>query len=417
MLFTMATEPGANRWQSAQVVIQTLATGARQVVLRGGGAAQYMPTGHIAYAVGETLLAVPFDLENRRPAGGPVPVVEGVLRGLNNNGRAAFAFSASGSFAYIPANSSPGAFSERTLALVDRNGNATPLALPPAPYYHPRFSPDGSRLLIGTDDGMEAIVWIYELKGGGAARRLTFGGRNTSPIWTPDGRRVTFHSDREGDLGMFWQPADGSGPAERLTKPEPGIDHRPEAWSPDGRTLAFLVATGGGAGLGAGDIWTLSVDGERTAKPLVEGPIVNQRFTAFSPDGRWFAYVSTEVGGRMETFVQPFPPTGAKYQVPTDAGRTPVWSPSGREILFDSANRIAAIEVETAPTFKFGKPVLLPVQRPILGGPGRNFDVSSDGKQFIVVLPGATSTGDPNRGQINVTLNWFEELRQRVPVN
>ena len=119
----------------------------------------------------------------------------------------------------------------------------------------------------------------------------------------------------------------------------------------------------------------------------------------------------------METFVQPFPPTGAKYQVST-GGRTPVWGPSGRDLLFASAeDRIVSVDVQTVPAFTFGKPVPLPIERAILGGPGRNFDITPDGKQLIVVRPSTESRDDSLSRQIHVTLNWFEELRQRVPPN
>jgi serine/threonine-protein kinase len=420
LLFTHATEGGVGRWDSAEVIIQSLDAPDRRVVFRGGSAARYLTSGHIAYAVGSTLFAVPFDLDNRRVSGGPVLVLENLLRGPNNTGIAYYAASANGSLVSLPTGVGQGnlAIRERLLAIADRDGRVARLPLPPAAYYHPRVSPDGRQLLVGTDDGTEAIVWIYDLARGGVLRRLTFEGRNTSPIWTPDARRVTFNSDREGDLGMFWQPSDGSGPAERLSKPEPGIEHRPESWSPDGRTLAFLVTGGGGGGLGQGDIWTLSIEGDRTPQPLVEVPF-NQRFVAFAPDGRWFAYVSTEVGGRMQAFVQPFPPTGAKYQITTDGGRTPLWSSNGREIFYDQdgTDRIFTLELITAPTFTIGKPRMLPIERAMLGGPGRNFDTTPDGKQFVIVLPASDSVGDPARGQLDITLNWFEELKRLVPVN
>ena len=142
LLFTMTTEQGATRWDTSEIVMQTLATGERDLVLRGGSAAKYVPTGHVVYAAGETILAVPFDLRSRTALGGPIPIADGVQRGGNNNGMASFAFSASGSFAFVRSGASSSYISrERTLAMADRKGNVQPLALPPAPYYHPRISP------------------------------------------------------------------------------------------------------------------------------------------------------------------------------------------------------------------------------------------------------------------------------------
>ena len=416
LLFTLATQAGNERWDTAQIVVQSLRSGERKVVLQGGAAARYVPTGHLVYAISGTLLAVPFDLDRREVRGSPVPLVEGVRRGPNNSGAALFSVSNDGTLAYAPGPATGSAMpGERTLAFLDRSGQIDPLPLPPQPYYHPRFSPDGKRLVVGTDNGKEAVVMIHDLTAGEAPRRLTFGGRNTSPVWTPDGERVAFLSDRDGDLSIFWQASNGAGVAARLTKAIPGVEHRPEAWTRDGSALAFLVTTGGGAGLGAGDIWTVSPrQGE--PKPLVDGPF-NQRFSAFSPDNRWLAYTSTEVGGRMEVFVQPFPPTGAKFQISNDGGQRPVWSPDGRELFYNqpsnqpSANRIVGIEIQTSPAFRAGKAVPIPFGQAVVFGPGTNFDIHPDGKRFVVVLE------DPKRqaDQFHVVLNWTEELKQRVP--
>src|SRR5262249_16940374 len=146
---------------------------------------------------------------------------------------------------------------KKTLALADRDGKIQPLGLSPQDYYHPRISPDGKQLAVGTDDGSEAVIWIQDIKSGGPPRRLTFGGRNRYPVWTPDGRRITFMSDREGDRSIFWQPADGSGTAERLSKAEAAVDHRPEAWSPDGKILSFRTTAQ------LGDIWMLPRTGDQ----------------------------------------------------------------------------------------------------------------------------------------------------------
>ena len=426
VLFTVpAGQAGPTRWDWAQVVVQSVGSQERKVVWRGGSAARYLPSGHLVYAVGNVVFAVPFDLKRREVRGAPVPVVQGVLR-LDTPVAVAptFAVSRNGALIYVPgstvSNTSP-----TTLALVGRDGSVHPLGLAPRPYHHPRISPDGHNLAFETDDGKEAVIWVYGLSGGGPPRQLTFGGRNRSPIWTPDGRRITFASDRDGIISLFWQAADGSGTAEQLLKGEATTPWRPEAWAPDGKTLAF-VPDGGIA-----DSWTLTLGGESKPKKLVESP-GNKRYTEFSRDGRWFAYSSTEARPDASTFyifVQPFPPTGAKYRLTTTGARSAVWSPDGKELYYaetsvdspNSAGHLVAVAIRTQPTFSVGTPTPLPIGEGVqFMGTGRQYDITPDGKQFVVALDASTSatpggTRRPPPTQINVVVNWLEELKQRVP--
>src|SRR5262249_55499568 len=160
-----------------------------------------------------TLFAVPFDLRRLAVTGGQVPVVEGVRRTTSATGTAQFSFSNNGSLIYVPGPASTAA-TQQDLTLTDRKGGVEVLKLPPVTYAAPRISPDGKSVAFGIEDGKEAAVWIYELSGARSMRRLTVGGANRYPVWTPDGKRIAFQSDREGDFGIFWQLADGSGMAE-----------------------------------------------------------------------------------------------------------------------------------------------------------------------------------------------------------
>jgi Tol biopolymer transport system component len=238
---------------------------------------------------------------------------------------------------------------------------------------------------------------------------LTFGGGNWNPLWTRDGKRIIFTSTREGgsDLKVFWQPADGSASAEKLTD-EKGVIGA-ESVSSDGKTIAVRIK---------GQINTLSPGGDRKMQSLIEPPVNTGVSTAtFSPDGKWVAY--TQFGARTEVYVQPFPPTGAKYLVGNNAG-APLWSPDGKQLFYLQPQaglfQIVAVDIQTQPSFVIGKATSLPIEGLRSGGTARTYDITPDGKQFIVTMPPEVGQLSGQTHQINVVLNWFTELQQRVPV-
>jgi len=286
VLFTLAAGTGASRWDQAHIVVHSLASGERKTLIEGASDARYLPTGHIVYALGGALFAVPFDERRLEVTGGAVPIVEGVRRAAGGGtGVAHFSVSDTGSLIFIPGPVASTSVARGALALIDRNGDAEPLKLPAGTYESPRVSPDGRHVAYATDDGKDAIVWIYELSGTSVPRRLTFGGRNRFPIWSADGQRIAFQSDRDGDLGIFWQRADGTGTAERLTKPDQGTAHVPEAWSPTGERFSFSLIKESDVSL-----WMFSLP-DKKAAPFGEVRSADLLNSAFSPDGRWVAYV------------------------------------------------------------------------------------------------------------------------------
>ena len=238
-------------------------------------------------------------------------------------GRAAhFSFSNTGSLVYVP-----GPTPVQDLLLIDRGGHAEALKLPPGRVEFPRVSPDGKRVAFGATDGKEAVVSIYDLSGASSVVRLTYGGNNRFPVWSGDGNYVAFQSDRNGDPAVFRQPVNG-GPAERLTTPDPGTFHVPESWSPNGEVLLFSATKGFVTSL-----WMLSLK-DRVARPF--GDVKESSLATdatFSPDGRWVAYQIGHAGVvEATTYVQPFPPTGNKYQIA--AGGRPLWSHDSKRLFF-----------------------------------------------------------------------------------
>jgi serine/threonine-protein kinase len=402
-----------------RLVVQTSTPGERKTLIDEASDGRYLPTGHMVYAVEGKLLAVSFDVRSLKVTSTPVPVIEGVARtALTATGSmtslAQWSVSTTGSLVYIPGPAADSLFLYN-LALLDRTGRTELLQLPPNAYESPRFSPDGRRIAFGINDGKNVDVWIYDLTGTNAVRRLTFGGRNRSPIWSPDGQHLAFQSDREGDLAIFSQRADLSGTAERLTKPDAGTSHVPESWSPRGDVLSFSVEKDSRFSL-----WILSLRDKR-ATPFGAAASDIPAASAFSSDGRWVAYQTGHRSGadvRPTVFAQPFPATGAMHQIPNSGG-APVWSGDGRDLFYTVGPRewvVASVTLQ--PSFAAGNPIRLPNGELQVWRPDwrRHHDMTRDGRR-IGLIPSDKSLIPGNTRLIQVVLNWFEELKQRVPVN
>jgi WD40 repeat protein len=408
-----AGQLGAGQLDLGRVVIESLKTHERRTLVERASDARYVPTGHIVYALDGVLFALPFDVDRLAATGQGVRVVDGVRKASFPTGTAQFSVSDTGTLIYVPGPVSASR-SRVDLALIDRKGTIEPLNMPPGPYEAVRVSPDGRRVAFGSDDGKEAIVWVHELSGSSAPRRLTFGGRNKFPVWSADGERIAFQSDREGDRGIFWHRADG-GRAERLTKAAAGTAHVPESWSKDG-ILLFTVTKGATISL-----WTLST---RDGKQQPFGSVQSSTPTCavFSPDGRWVAYAATELGRALRPFstvyVQPFPPTGVTHQVSRDDdGHHPIWSHDGKELVYvPGPGRLAVTRVTTQSGFTMTPPTMLPAAG-IMGPPSivRNHDIMPDGARFLGLTGSDDDQSQSTGRQLHVVLNWFEELKRLVP--
>jgi serine/threonine-protein kinase len=246
-------------------------------------------------------------------------------------------------------------------------------------------------------------IWLYDL-GRDTLTRLTFGdGDSATSVWTPDGKRIVFRGSQNR---LFWQSADGSAGAEALTTSELSAYSVPSSLSPDGQVLAFLLANPNTGN----DIYTLSLK-DRKWQPFVRTPS-NETAPRFSLDGHFIAYASDE-SGRAEIYVRPYPGPGGKWQVSTEGGTEPVWNPKGRELFYRNGNKMMAVDVTTQPTFSVGKPKML-FEGPYVPTPRSfpNYDVSPDGQRFLMLKAADQSQ---ESAQINVVLNWFEELKQKVP--
>ena len=291
------------------------------------------------------------------------------------------------------------------LAWVDREGREEPL---PLEGWEPRVSPDGRSVAV-TMYGSNSDVWISELASETSGSRITNDPRiDHRPLWTPTGERVVFQSGRDGSPAVYQRNADGTGPVDKLLRWEGPGQPGPRAWSPDGRLLFTYGASG------AEDIGLLTIEGDERWEPLLQTES-GESAPTISPDGDWIAYVSDETG-QSEIYVQRFPNLGEKRPISTAGGDQPLWSHDGRELFYvEGGKRMMSVSIDRGPPFTSGRPDVLFDGPYMFGDPtagsSRLYDVHPDGR-FLMVQ----NLAEDARTQVTVVLNWFEELKERVPI-
>jgi serine/threonine-protein kinase len=401
-LFTITTKGPIDQ---AQVAVLDFRTGEKRVLLRGGSHAQYVAPGYLVYGVARTLRAVAFDVATRTVVGDPVPVVESVM--TTPLGAADASVSADGTLVYVPGDAQFG--SRRTLAWVDRQGREESLGTPARAYLYPRLSPDGTQLAVASLDE-EQDVWKWDLARRQLTRFTISPALDFYPVWTRDGRLV-WSSLRDGSQNIYGQKADGTGPIERLTNSP--ASQVPYGVTPDGKQLVFRQD---GAGT-QDDLLLLTLEDGQVAH-LLQGPF-HERNGELSPDGQWLAYESTD-SGRSQILVRPFPAiTEGPWQVSTEGGRQPLWARNGRELFYrgpDGAVFGVQVDAGQGGGFRASPPTMLVPGRyfGLRGGfVGRTYDVSPDGKRFLMIKD--ESEGSAEKPSIVMVQNWTRELQRLVP--
>jgi serine/threonine protein kinase/Tol biopolymer transport system component len=403
---------------SGEIDVLNRRTGEHHVVLANGSKGRLLPTGHLVFVQSGRLWGVPCDAERLEATGAPVPVVESVR--VENGGAVQFATAEQGTLVYLPA-SSAGSRS-KNIVWVDRTGQEQAVTLPARNYQGLSLAPDGTRAAFQVDEGVAADVWVSDLERGTLSPITTDRGFDGGPLWSPDGERIVYLSDRNGQRHLMIESSDGTGSAEVLaTFDADALDARPLAWTPDGTTLLTWSQTA----TTNGDIGTVLVHGSDGWKPLIQTP-TNEMTPAISPDGRWLAYSSFDTG-RFQVYVQRFPALGDRQQVSVSTGWGPTWTSSGKEIIFldtnvrDSApDAVMRVSVEPvavdASSLRFGAPERLfdfDISRYYAMPNIRFYDVSPDGRRLLTMA--FADEPDSTRAEIHVVLNWFRELEQLVP--
>ena len=362
--------------------------------------ARYVPSGHLVYRQGESAFAVTMSLASGTTTGTPEALFDGVLA----NQSSSLAMSADGTMlAYLP--NSIATRNQGRIAIISRSGGVTAavddgVALLLTASSNLGLSPDARSIVAAVQSSPNTSdLWIYDLGRGARTRATDQGPINSGPTWSPDGRQLAFNSSRE-PAGIYVQSIDAPGSAKLLLKRGTG-PQSPGAWSPDGRTLVFSERnqrTGN-------DLWTLTIDGKAT--PLLVTP-AQELTPRLSLDGHWLAYES-DTGGRRDVYVASFPSLGNTQLVSIDGGTSPRWA-GAQEIVYRRERQVVSVSVTPGEKLTLGRPTVLFEVDDV----SDQYDVSSDGTKFLMLLRDAARDGE-SPGQVNLVLNLFEELKRLVP--
>ncbi len=403
VLFSVRT---SGNWDEAQIVVQSLSTGERTVLIEGGSGARYLPTGHLVYTFQYGLFAVAFDLDSLTVSGGAVPLVQGVERAGGDTGAVQYGVSENGTLVYVPGDDS----GQVTVVWVDREGREERIPAEPSSYFTLHISPDGSRVVLD-DRNEDNDLWVWDFVSE-TRTRLTIGENGgANPAWTPDGTRIAYNPGT-GDID--WKAANNTGRPERLATglASPGGGANPKFFSPSGDELVFNTFGHPDTG---NDIGMITVGGDSEPVWLLQEPY-QERNAELSPDGRWMAYQSDE-SGQYEVYVRPFPNVNDNFwQVSNAGGFMPLWSRDGRELFYleRGPERLMSVSIDATETaFSFSSRTLI-LDWPYLGTFGtfnRPYDVADDGRFLAISIGGPNEDTSP----IIVVENWFPELARLAP--
>jgi serine/threonine-protein kinase len=403
LMFTRATSRPASAgvsWSDAEIVAEDLSTHERRVLVRGGTDAKYLGDGILIYGRSGTIIGARVDPGAPSAGGTPVTLFEGVAEGQGGTGILQYAVSATGTL--VTVGETTGARSQ--LVWLDARGTVSPILSDIGIYGSPRFSPDGTRLSFSNMGATGSDLFTLDLARNALTQFTSDPTNDSGAIWTPDGARLVFGSSRHaGVLNLYMQSADGAGEPERLTTSS--NLQLPWGWAREGRTLIYTEGTPAST-----DILELDIEGPRVPRPVLATPF-DERRPALSPDGRWLAYQSNELGA-VEVLVRPYPDTArARYQISAGGGTSPLWSRDGRTLYFRRGDGLFRSRITSVSSFSAGVPEQLTAAVEDTNQLLSFFDLHPDGSRVALVRPVAGGTAD-----YRVIVHWLADVRAKLGV-
>jgi Tol biopolymer transport system component len=361
--------------------------------ITAGNSGVFVPPDWLLYVRGSTLVAQSFNPGKQSISGAPIPIAEQVW--VNTYNQSGFSVSQNGVLAYRRGLPPP----PNDLTWYDRQGKRLGAVGEPGVYSNPALSPDGKRLAVGRNDPVTNTrdIWVVDLTRLVSSRFTFDKADELNPVWSPDGSKIAFSSERKGPRDIYWKAAGGAGADEAVL--EDVTSKSLEDWSPDGKLLLFNVDSR--------EIDAVPANGDRKPYPVLKAPYIQVQ-GRLSPDGRWIAYSSQE-SGRREVFVQNFPPAGGKWQISNNGGTEPAWRRDGKELFFMNGTKLEAVDVKTSgSSFEAGMPKEL-FDVPVVSGEVRRnrYVATADGQRFLFVTTPRSYDTTP----FTVVQNWQTALK------